>query len=94
MQTAGFRQAVRVAGLFGKDGQVRPVVFEARPRSLRLSAHGDEIGEAEGEVAAAVEGGSQAVVFNSRLLVDLLDTVDCPADRAHLVEPAVPGRGA
>ena len=49
VQTASFRQAVRVAGLFGKDGQVRPVVFEARPRVLRLSARGDEVGEAEGE---------------------------------------------
>lgn len=76
VQTAGFRQAVRVAGLFGKDGQVRPVVFDAQPRRLRLSARGDEIGEAEGEVPAAVEGESQAVVLNSRLLVDLLETVD------------------
>lgn len=76
VQTSGFRQAVRVAGLFGKDGQVRPVVFEAQPRRLRLSARGDEIGEAEVDVSASVEGESQAVVLNSRLLVDLLDTVD------------------
>ena len=78
VQTASFRQAVRVAGLFGKDGQVRPVVFEARPGSLRLLARGDETGEAEGEVAALVEGEPQSVALNSRLLVDLLDTVDGP----------------
>jgi DNA polymerase III subunit beta len=76
VQTAAFRQAVRVAGLFGKDGQVRPVVFEARPRGLRLVARGDETGEAEGEVAAVVEGEPQLVALNSRLLVDLLDTID------------------
>lgn len=76
VQTASFRQAVRVAGLFGKDGQVRPVVFEARPGGLRLLARGDETGEAEGEVAAVVEGDPQSVALNSRLLVDLLDTVD------------------
>ena len=76
--TAGFRQAVRVAGLFGKDGQVRPVVFEARPGGLRLLARGDETGEAEGEIAAAVEGEPQSVALNSRLLVDLLDTIDGP----------------
>ena len=76
VQTAGFRQAVRVAGLFGKDGQVRPVVFEARPGGLRLLARGDETGEAEGEVAAVVEGEPQSVALNSRLLVDLLDTID------------------
>lgn len=76
VQTAAFRQAVRVAGLFGKDGQVRPVVFEARPRGLRLVARGDETGGAEGEVPAVVEGEPQSVALNSRLLVDLLDTVD------------------
>lgn len=76
VQTASFRQAVRVAGLFGKDGQVRPVVFEARPGGLRLLARGDETGEAEGEVAAVVEGDSQSVALNSRLLVDLLDAID------------------
>ena len=76
VQTAAFRQAVRVAGLFGKDGQVRPVVFEARPRGLRLVARGDETGEAEGEVAAVVEGEPQSVALNSRLLIDLLDTID------------------
>ncbi|MFN8632920.1 MAG: DNA polymerase III subunit beta [Chloroflexota bacterium] len=78
VQTAGFRQAVRVAGLFGKDGQVRPVVFEARPGGLRLLARGDETGEAEGEIAATVEGEPQSVALNSRLLVDLLDTIDGP----------------
>jgi len=76
VQTASFRQAVRVAGLFGKDGQVRPVVFQARPGGLRLLARGDETGEAEGEIAAIVEGDSQSVALNSRLLIDLLDTVD------------------
>ena len=76
VSTAGFRQAVRVAGLFGKDGQVRPVVFDARPGGLRLLARGDETGEAEGEIAAAVEGEPQSVALNSRLLVDLLDTID------------------
>lgn len=78
VQAASFRQAVRVAGLFGKDGQVRPVVFEARPGGLRLLARGDETGEAEGEVAAVVEGEPQSVALNSRLLADLLDTVDAP----------------
>lgn len=78
VQAASFRQAVRVAGLFGKDGQVRPVIFEARPGGLRLVARGDETGEAEGEVTALVEGEAQSVALNSRLLAELLDTVDSP----------------
>jgi DNA polymerase-3 subunit beta len=78
VQASSFGQAVRVAGLFGKDGQVRPVIFEAQPGRLRLLARGDETGEAEGEVAAVVEGEPQSVALNSRLLADLLDTVDAP----------------
>lgn len=76
VQTASFRQCVRVVGLFGKDGQVRPVVFEAQPRVLRLSARGDEVGEAECEVPAVMEGQPQPVALNSRLLADLLETTD------------------
>jgi DNA polymerase III subunit beta len=76
VEAASFRQAVRVAGLFGKDGQVRPVVLEARPDRLRLLARGDEIGEAESELAAVVEGEPQPVALNTRLLVDLLDAVE------------------
>jgi DNA polymerase-3 subunit beta len=78
VQTATLRQAVRMAGLFGKGGQVRPVVFEARRSGLRLLARGDETGEAEGEVTAVLEGEPQSVAVNSRLLTDLLDTVEGP----------------
>src|SRR5207244_1643561 len=68
-----FRQAVRVAGLFGGTGDARPVVLEATPRRLRLRARGEQAGEAEGELAAALEGTPQAVVLNTRLLGEVLE---------------------
>lgn len=74
VETAGFRQAVRVAGLFN-TGEARPVLLEATPDRLRLQARGAETGEAASELPASLEGEPQAVVLNTRLLADLLDAV-------------------
>ncbi|MCC7368793.1 MAG: DNA polymerase III subunit beta [Chloroflexi bacterium] len=76
VDAVSFRQAVRVAGLFGSDGQVRPVVLEAGPERLHLLSRGDEVGEAESELPATVEGDHQAVALNTRLLIDLLESTD------------------
>jgi DNA polymerase-3 subunit beta len=79
---ADFRQAVRVAGLFGTNGSgsdSRPVVLDASPGRLRLSARGDETGDAEAELRAVVDGEShQSVVLNTRLLADVVDAASGP----------------
>ena len=75
VDATAFRQAVRVSGLFG-SGDARPVVLEAAPGRLHLRARGDETGEAESDLPASLDGESQAVALNTRLLVDLLDAVD------------------
>lgn len=89
VDTAGFRQAVRVAGLFS-GGEARPVVLDAAPGRLRLHARGDETGEAESELPAIVEGESQAVVLNTRLLVDLLDVAHRPRLELSWTTPQAP----
>ena len=76
VETAAFRQAVRVAGLFGGTGDSRPVVLEAASGSLHLRARGDQTGDAEADVTAEVAGEPQAIAVNTRLLADLLDVVD------------------
>ena len=78
LETAGFRQAVQVASLFGVNGDTRPVVLEAEDGRLRLRARGDETGEAETDLPAALEGEAQDVVLNTRLLTDLLEAVSEP----------------
>jgi DNA polymerase-3 subunit beta len=79
---ADFRQAVRVAGLFGSNGtgsDARPVVLDASPGRLRLSARGNETGDAEAELRAVVEGEShQTVVLNTRLLADVVEAATGP----------------
>ena len=81
VDTVAFRQAVRVAGLFG-SGDVRPILLEATPDRLRVTARGAETGEAESALPASLEGEPQAVSLNTRLLADLLDAV--AADRLEL----------
>ncbi len=81
VDTAAFRQAVRVAGLFG-SGDVRPVLLEATRDGLRVTARGAETGETESALPATLEGEPQAVSLNTRLLVDLLDAI--AADRLEL----------
>lgn len=76
--TAAFRQAVRLTGLFGASGDARPVVLDAAPGRLRLHARGDDSGEAESELPASMEGASQAVTLNTRLMVDILDAATDP----------------
>jgi DNA polymerase-3 subunit beta len=74
VETAAFRQAVRVAGLFG-SGDARPVLLQAEVDGLRLEARGAESGEAQSKLPARLEGEPQTVAVNTRLLIDLLDAV-------------------
>lgn len=75
VEAAGLRRAARVAGLFGGDGDGRPVLLDAQPGWLRLRTRGDDTGEARTELPAAVEGQPQTVVLNARLLAEVLDAV-------------------
>lgn len=76
IETTSFRQAIRVAGLFGGSGDARPVVLDTAPGRLHLRARGDETGDAEADLPAELEGDPQAIAVNTRLLADALDAVD------------------
>ncbi|MBI4496627.1 MAG: DNA polymerase III subunit beta [Chloroflexi bacterium] len=77
IETTAFRQAVRVASLFGA-GEARPVRLDAEAGRLHLHARGDDVGDAHSEIAVRVEGEPGAVVLNTRLLADLLDAASGP----------------
>jgi DNA polymerase-3 subunit beta len=69
VDTAAFRQAMRVAAPFGGSAaDARPIVLDAADGRLRLRARGADTGEAEGELPASVEGAPRSVALNSRLL--------------------------
>ncbi len=90
LPTPSFRQAVRVASLFGTNGDARPVVLMAEAGHLHLRARGDETGEAESHLAASVEGEAQGVALNTRLLTDLLDAVSTPQLELAWTSPQSP----
>ena len=74
VEAGAFRQAVRVAGLFGTSvagGDARPVVLDPLPAGLRLAARGDDTGDAQTDLPASVEGAPGPVVLNTRLLEDV-----------------------
>ena len=88
--TASLRQAVRVAGLFGSQGDARPVVLLADTDHLVLQARGDLTGEARSELPAKLEGEAQGVALNTRLLTDLLDAMSEPQVELSWVTPQTP----
>lgn len=90
IETTTFRQAIRVAGLFGGSGDARPVVLDAAPGRLHLRARGDETGDAEADLPAELQGDSQAIAVNTRLLADVVDTVAASHIRLSWSSPQTP----
>ncbi len=90
LATASFRQAIRVASLFGAHGDARPVVLLAETDYLHLRARGDETGEAESHLPATVEGETQGVALNTRLLTDLLDSLTATQVQLAWTSPQSP----
>jgi DNA polymerase-3 subunit beta len=89
VDTAAFRQAIGVTGLFG-TGEVQPVRLDALPGRLRIQAHGNEVGAVECELAAVVDGEPHAVLLDTRLLCDLLEAVRAPRVQLHWAGPQTP----
>ena len=93
VDTATFRQAVRVAGIFGSNGhtgEARPMALDPVPDHLRLHARGDETGDAETELPATVEGEAQAIVLDTRLVADLADVASAPRLELAWKSPTAP----
>lgn len=90
VETMTFRQAVRVAGLFGGTSESRPVVLEAETGRLHLRTRGDETGDAEADLPADVDGELQAVAVNTRLIADVLDAIDAPQIALRWSSPQTP----
>jgi DNA polymerase-3 subunit beta len=72
VDAAALRQAVGVAALFGSATGGKPVRIQATPGRLRLHARGDETGDADSELSAAVEGESQLVVLSTPLFAEVI----------------------
>ena len=90
VETRALRQAVKVASLFGAQGDAKPVMLMVEGEGVVLRARGDETGEARSALPATVEGEAQGVALNTRLLTDLLEAVSAPEVELRWVSPQTP----
>ena len=80
LDTASFRDAIRLAFLFARDSanivRVRVTPGEAGSSGhVTISATSAEMGDNVGEMDAAVEGTEVEIAFNARYLLDVLSVV-------------------
>ena len=92
VETATLRQAVRLTSLFGGSGkgEGRVIILEAEKGVLRLRARGDQTGEAESEIEAALEGAPQVIALSTALLTDILDAVESKEVELAWTRPTLP----
>jgi DNA polymerase-3 subunit beta len=81
IEVSDFLRATRTAAVFARDGNgivrlyVNPGEGE-QTGTMRLAARSDEVGENEADIDAIVEGEQSQIAFNSRYLVDVLNSLD------------------
>jgi DNA polymerase-3 subunit beta len=75
VETAVLRRAVGVTALFWTSFVGSPVHLEARRDTLRLSAEGPEVGAAQVDLPATVEGDHQSICLGTPYLADILAAV-------------------
>jgi DNA polymerase III subunit beta len=85
-------RAVRIVGVVAESIGARPVSLLVEASGIRVTSQAPEIGEAEAEVEADLEGEPVSIALNSRFLLDALSAFD--VDRVELrlggpVSPAV-----
>jgi DNA polymerase III subunit beta len=84
--------AVRMVGVVAESIGARPVTLLMDASGMRVTSQAPEVGEAEAEVEADLEGEPVSIALNSRFLLDALSAFD--VDRVELrlggsVSPAV-----
>ena len=91
-----FLRATRTASIFARDGSgiVRLQATAGSDGSsgrLSISSRAEEVGENEGEIDAAVEGGDAKIAFNSKYLSEVLDVLGKGEIALETTTPSSPG---
>jgi DNA polymerase-3 subunit beta len=93
---AEFKQAVRLASIFARDGSgiVRLIATagsSGQPGRLVVTARADEVGNNEGEIDALVDGEEARIAFNSRYLIEVLNVLSTDRVAVETTSPSSPG---
>lgn len=96
LDTAQFRDAVRLALFFARDSanivRLRLIPAGAGPRGqVQVAASSAEAGSHVGQLAAAVEGDEMSIAFNARYLLEALNVIHAEQVTLEATAPTRPG---
>lgn len=90
VETELLRRAVKIAAIFARES-ANIIRFDLGKNGLTLSANTAQVGENKSQVEAKVEGEKSQIAFNSRYLLDFLNSVQADLIKFEISGPLNPG---
>lgn len=90
IDTAEFLKAVRTASIFARES-ANIVKLKIQNSKLKISANAPQVGENLIDLEVTQEGEDNKIAFNSRYLLDLLNSVDSEQISFEMTTPLNPG---
>jgi len=90
LETQDFIQAVRTAAIFARES-ANIVKFKVQSSKFKISANAPQVGENLIELEGKQEGEDNKIAFNSRYLLDFLNSVDTEQVSFEMTTPLNPG---
>ena len=98
MDTAEFRSAVDRVSLIARSSEYNIILLDFETDKVMISSVNQEVGQANEDVAAQIDGPNISIAFNSQYIVDALKNIDSktitfcmnqPLTAAQIVEDGV-----
>ncbi len=98
MDTAEFRSAVDRVSLIARSSEYNIILLDFEDDKVSISSVNQDVGQADEDVAANIEGNNISIAFNSQYIVDALKNIDSktitfcmnqPLTAARIIEDGV-----
>jgi DNA polymerase-3 subunit beta len=90
VDTEGLLRAVRTAAIFARES-ANIVKFKIQNEKLKISANAAQVGENISEIEVKTEGEGGSIAFNSRYLLDFLNSVKSELINFEMTDSLSPG---
>lgn len=90
IETEALTRAVKIASIFARES-ANIIRLEMGGSNLTISANTAQVGENKSQIEAKIEGGSNKIAFNSRYLLDFLNSVNSELIELGITGPLNPG---
>lgn len=90
VETESLMKAVRIASIFARES-ANIIRFRIKKSGITISANAPQIGDNVINLEAKVEGEENKIAFNSRYLLDLLNSCDSPSISFEMTSSLNPG---